>query len=242
MSYLNNYPGAKTNSGLIPFMINNIPAHKRYFELFCGTAELYIRKEAAEISILADIDSKVIGEHLKKHLPADTRLYNMPFENIVHAYRNTFTRNDFMYLDPPYPGIARRSGRSYYEHEMLSIGEHTEFLELCKTIDANIMISTSPNHLYGRILSDWRVKNFETMGHRGRYTETIYMNYPEPEILHQYNYLGNDFIDRQRIKRKVDRMEAKIKHLPVHERMAILQNIVLHNADHVKHFLSIGYQ
>lgn len=239
MSYLNNYPGSKGNSGCLQFLINNIPYHKRYFELFAGSAALFNAKAAADIAILCDVDSKVIFEHIKKDLPATVRLYNMPFKNVVQAYALTFTKDDFIYLDPPYPEISRRSGKKHYRNEMLSIKEHSDFLSIVQKIDANIMISTKPNYLYDQILNDWRKKEFDTVDHQGKYKEVIYMNYPEPELLHQYDFLGNGFIDRQRIKRKRQRMEDKIKGLPIHERMAILQDIVLHNSDHVQHFLSI---
>ncbi len=48
------------------------------------------------------------------------------------------------------------------------------------------------------------------------------MNYPQPEELHDYRYLGEDFVDRQRIHRKIQRHVDKLLGLPVLERNAIL--------------------
>lgn len=55
------YPGAKTGSGMIQFLINHIPHHTRYFELFAGTAALYLAKKPAAIkNVLTDIDIRVV--------------------------------------------------------------------------------------------------------------------------------------------------------------------------------------
>ncbi len=176
-------------------------------------------------------------------------LRNIPFEDIVAYYQGkTFTSeiviefgdiNDFMYLDPPYPEISRRSGKKYYKYEMLTIEEHTNFLNLCRMINANIMISTRQNYLYDLLLSDWRKKEFETVDRQGKVIEVIYMNYPEPDYLHQYDHLGIDFIDRQRIKRKVTRFANKIDRLPQYEKMAILQEVFKQNSDQLQQLLSM---
>ncbi len=51
------------------------------------------------------------------------------------------------------------------------------------------------------------------------------MNYPEPEALHEYGFLGNDSWERQRIARKVKRHVDRLRKLPPLERMAIVEQI-----------------
>lgn len=244
MSILNNYPGAKTNTGIISFLINNIPYHKRYFELFAGSAQLYRHKLISDLSILADIDTNVYDalmqdEELIFELGQDLRIYNQSFDKILDAYILSFSQNDFIYLDPPYPKTARRSGKKYYKHEMLELDEHAVFLERVKAVKfANVMISTRPNDLYDIELKDWRKKEFETRDRAGNCTEVIYMNYREPEFLHQYDHLGDGCTDRQRIKRKITRFTNKLAGLPAHEKTAILQSLINHNAKDVRHILN----
>ena len=48
------------------------------------------------------------------------------------------------------------------------------------------------------------------------------MNYPEPFELHDYSYLGENFRERERIKRKKDRWRLKLQSMPALERFAIL--------------------
>jgi len=55
--------------------------------------------------------------------------------------------------------------------------------------------------------------------------EWLWMNYPEPIALHDYSYLGDNFRERERIKRKVSRWKAKLEKMDVLERRAILMAI-----------------
>lgn len=239
-SILDNYPGKKSNTGIIQFLVNNIPAHKHYYELFLGSGNLYLSKRPAEISVLADIDKNVIDEHLKNNYTGDTKLYNCSYKAfLANSQSRWYNQDDFFYLDPPYPESARRSGKKYYAHEMLSDAEHLELLNKCQAINANVMISTRHNQLYSQVLSEWRVKEFHTMDRGGKCVEVIYMNYPEPEHLHQYDYLGEGFGDRQRIKRKIDRLLSKWGNLPQHEKNALIVALAKNNYTAVDHALSI---
>jgi DNA adenine methylase len=53
----------------------------------------------------------------------------------------------------------------------------------------------------------------------------IYYNYPKPQVLHTYKYVGNDCWDRQRIKRKIERLTNKLIELPELERNAVISRI-----------------
>jgi len=52
--------------------------------------------------------------------------------------------------------------------------------------------------------------------------EVLWMNYPEPVTLHDYRYLGADFRERQRIKRKTQRWTRRLQEMPDVERYAML--------------------
>jgi hypothetical protein len=54
------------------------------------------------------------------------------------------------------------------------------------------------------------------------------MNYPEPFELHDYSYLGDNFRERERIKRKKARWTERLKSMPALERFAILSVLQEH--------------
>src|SRR5579863_917743 len=101
---ISNYPGAKNGSGIIPFLINNIPYHEMYFELFAGSAQLFNYKKKAKRNVLNDIDKSVYKD-LQSWAGAE--IFNWDWQNVINTY--DFNREDFIYLDPPYPMQARRN-------------------------------------------------------------------------------------------------------------------------------------
>jgi 16S rRNA G966 N2-methylase RsmD len=255
-----NYPGAKTNSGILQFLINRIPLHRRYFELFAGSATLAIAKRRAEYNYISDIDPKVCDALLHK-LPAHfLPCYCRPAiecfilnEEKYKAFRAAhpqwgtghitpfkFQSDDFIYLDPPYPFSSRRYQGKIYRHEMTD-EDHAALLKAVKRTAAMVMISTRQNDLYSTALKGWRKETFTVRGRRSTEEEIVYMNYPAPALLHQYDFLGEGYIDRQRIKRKVERFNGKIEELPPYEKHLFIQMLIENDAPAVQHFLSMQY-
>ncbi len=56
-------------------------------------------------------------------------------------------------------------------------------------------------------------------------TEWVWMNYPKPRKLHEYTYLGDNFRERERIKRKAGRWVTRFTNLPALERAAIIDQL-----------------
>lgn len=222
------YLGSKGGNGVCQFLINNIPAHEYYQELCAGSAKLFRKKRPASNNWLNDINPKTVKQLIESLGPelnckADT-ITNYNFLSILGTFN--YEVPTFIYIDPPYPESARRDfkGTKYefdFTHE-----QQVEFLTFIQDFQsAFVMISTRPNELYSSYLSNWRFKDFQTSDHGGKCIERIYMNYPEPTLLHEYTYLGENFTDRQRIGRKVKRQVDKLVNLPLHERNALLANI-----------------
>jgi DNA adenine methylase len=60
-------------------------------------------------------------------------------------------------------------------------------------------------------------------------TEKIWMNYDISEMdLATTEFVGVDYIDRQRIKRKIKLLVKRLKNTPRHERQALLEAIQKH--------------
>ena len=51
------------------------------------------------------------------------------------------------------------------------------------------------------------------------------MNYPAPLELHDYRYLGKNFRERERIKRKKQRWMARLRTMPDLERYALMEAV-----------------
>lgn len=234
-----NYPGAKNNSGILQFYINRIPYHTRCFEMFGGTAILSRTKKPASIkNIVVDADSEVIAQHNKRN---DTKIDYIVGDALALLKANNtptfnYSRSDFIFLDPPYPFSSRRSGKKYYRHEMTDT-DHVQLLSTVLQTDANIMICTRENELYDKMLKKWRREEFRTMGRQGVVEEIIYMNYEKPVYLHQYDYIGGDCWQRQGAKRKRKRFYNKINAMDIHEKHALIEELIKQDAAAVQHFL-----
>ena len=55
-----------------------------------------------------------------------------------------------------------------------------------------------------------------------RATEWLWFNFQPPQTLHDYRYLGRNFRERERIKRRVQRWKIRLLKLPTLERHALL--------------------
>jgi DNA adenine methylase len=88
-----------------------------------------------------------------------------------------------------------------------------------------VMISGYKSQLYMEFLKDWHTNFFQATTHHGTATEWIWMNYSLPEQLHDYRYLGDNFRERERIKKKTKRWILRLKKMPALERKALLSAI-----------------
>lgn len=135
--------------------------------------------------------------------------------------RYPFTGNELVYCDPPYMHSTRgRADRYRFE---LTDNQHSELLTILKALPCRVMLSGYWTLFYEQKLSGWATAHFQTTNRAGKKTtEWLWFNFPEPVALHDYRYLGKDFRERERIKRKKARWVAKLENMPVLERRALL--------------------
>ena len=137
--------------------------------------------------------------------------------------RHLMDLRTFIYLDPPYLFSSRSGTKNIYKQEFGTDDEHRDLLVLLRTFPSRIAISGYGTSLYDELLHDWRHITFTTTKRSGeRATEWLWMNYPEPTALHDYRYLGQNFRERERIKRKKQRWTERLRRLPALERYALL--------------------
>jgi DNA adenine methylase len=143
---------------------------------------------------------------------------NLDYRSLIGKYDNDALKTVF-YFDPPYLIETRRSQRRLYTFDWQE-QEHYEFLERCR------MISHYPCKLYDDGLKSWRRMYYQSMTRGGVRTECVYMNFSPPALLLDHQYIGDNFTDRQRIKRKVARLISRLNRETPQERAAILSAVV----------------
>jgi hypothetical protein len=104
--------------------------------------------------------------------------------------------------------------------------QHVELLAVLRRLPCLVMLSGYWTELYGVSLKGWNADSFQAMSRAGRpRTEWIWYNFPAPVALHDYRYLGRDFRQRDRIRRKKQRWTDRLRRLPILERQALLAAI-----------------
>jgi len=134
-----------------------------------------------------------------------------------------FTGDELVYCDPPYMMETRT--RSLYKFEMTPI-DHIRLLYVVLESKCRVLISGYWTELYANRLRGWNSIQYEAMTRGGHTaTEFLWFNFPAPVALHDYSYLGSNFRERERIKRKKLRWVNRLKRMPILEKQCLLDAI-----------------
>ena len=217
MSYL----GSKAASGAYQAIIAAQPAHDTYIETHLGRGAVMPRKPAAARSIGIDIDPSAIARHFGSE---GFELHQEDAVTFLQGFDYSTAGRVLIYADPPYLHSTRTS-RTRYAHEY-SENDHQRLLstliDLSNSVAGiSIMLSGYPSAMYDAFLPEWNTLEFQVMTRGGPRTEKLWMNY-ERNSAHWATFAGQNFTDRQRIKRKAQRWADNYRSLPVEERTAIL--------------------
>lgn len=216
---LETYPGAKGGSGVYQTIINLMPPHRVYIEPFLGSGRVMRAKLPADRNIGIDLDGEMVAR-LRSELPSAELASG---DGVAFLERFKWQGAELVYCDPPYLMETRRSKRALYKFE---ITHHQRLLNVLKSLPCDVLLSGYWSELYASELKDWRAVSYQAMTRAGRMaTEYVWCNFPEPVELHDYRYLGRDFRERERIKRKKKRWSNKLMEMPALERYAILAAI-----------------
>lgn len=249
----NRYNGGKSGSGTYQQIINHIPPHKIYVSAFAGKDGVLRNMIFPQLTVINDIDPNVLmwwKQYFKDkpefevtedfiqsslfYYPSDKKqviLRNNDALHIIDRFKNS--PDTIIYCDPPYPMQTRKGKKQLYAFEFADRQQHINLLSIIVDCNCNVIASTYKNELYNSWLlqpmlsrRNWQTHSFNSTTHAGTAVETIYFNYNQPEILHDFRYLGKDFRERQDIKRKIQRWKNKLQRLPAQERCAILSATV----------------
>jgi hypothetical protein len=219
------YPGGKGGDGVYQRIISQFPPHETYVDAFVGGGAILRHKRPSMKTVFIEKDDAVanywsanpfdLGGYTCIHGDALTWLSNKG--RTLHEW-------DLVYLDPPYLMETRSSKKPMYRHEMTT-SDHKRLLKIALGLKCRVALSGYWSQLYNDTLRDWRSICFTAQTRKGVATEYLWMNYPEPVELHDYRYLGNDYRERERIKKKKFRWLNKLRNMKLQERYALMSAI-----------------
>lgn len=243
------YPGGKGASGAAQQLINLMPPHEHYIELFSGGGFIFRLKKPALFNTAIDIDADAIAK-LKHRLTIeigatdvennepseiilthDGKLFILIHDNAFHyldslVTENLCRRDILIYADPPYvPAVL--SSRQRYKYQF-DTEAHEALLKRLVKLNCYVMISGYDSKLYQRMLPDWKTHTFtvRTRAAKGITTreEIVWMNYDIKRFnqRHDYRFIGDTFRERERIQKQQNRWLKRFKRMP-----PLLQNAML---------------
>jgi len=227
------YPGGKAGAGVYQTIINLMPPHELYLEPFVGGGAILLRKRPARASIVIDADADVAARW--QRCAGQGRFVDL---TAIHGdARSLIAKLDvdrastLIYADPPYVHSTRRdASRQIYRHEFTD-QDHRDLLSLLTAMHAaRVIVSGYRSPIYDRALSHWQRIAFKAQTRGGPAIESVWINFAPPRALHDYSYLGRDFRERERIKRKRDRWRRRLAAMPELERAAIREALELASA------------
>jgi DNA adenine methylase len=216
------YDGGKGAMGVAQWIINQIPPHRVYIEPFLGGGAVLRLKAPAGSSIALERDPRALALWKGFDLP-DLRIIHGDAISWLEKFRPK--GDEFIYCDPPYLLGTRTGAAAIYRYE-LTDGDHERLLTCLLRLRCSIAISGYASAMYSRALAGWRVSKFlTTKRNHERSEECLWMNYPEPVALHDYRYLGRNFRERERIKRKKKRWANRLARMPLLERRLLVATL-----------------
>jgi len=218
------YPGSKGGSGVWQKIISHMPVHVHYIEAFAGSAViLKTKRPAPGRNIGIDVD-RCVCDRLSSELPVSAATVicgdAMQWLPDLQECQEPTT---LVYCDPPY--LAETRTRRLYAHELYTPDEHESLLTMLQGLRCMVMLSGYWSQLYHDRLSDWGMIHFPAMTRGGLREEHLWMNFPAGRPLHDTRWHGEDYRERERIKRKRKRWTLRLMAMPQAERQILREAI-----------------
>lgn len=221
------YPGGK--GGCFRHLVNLMPPHETYIETHLGGGNVLERKKPARLNIGIDIDPDVVTAWEKRapkilDLWRRTQFFNCDAVQFLRAHQ--FTGRELVYSDPPYLHHTR-SRTDLYRFEYTE-AQHIELLGVLVSLPCAVMVSGYFSELYADTLelgNGWGRVQFESMTRQGLRTECVWLNFT-PGPLHDSRFVGGDYRERERIKKKKNRWRSRLANMTQGERQAILDALL----------------
>ncbi len=204
------YPGGKAQ--IFRWIVDLLPTHWGYVDLFCGKSAVMRHKPPALESILVDDDPAVIDWWTRSQWPGVELVHGCAIDWLAQNV-DALQGDQLVYCDPPYL-LATRTKKRLYRRE-LTDAEHARLLALLNRCRCPVAISGYASPLYLEKLAGWRRFQTRAMTRGGVRIENLWTNYdPAAEAAPIRPYFGRGFRERERIKKRLRRMAGKIERLP----------------------------
>ncbi len=218
------YPGGKGRS--YQFLINQMPPHETFVETHLGGGAVMRRKRPARINIGIDADPNVV-RRWSGNAPQATHVIHGDAAAILPTLR--LGLSDLVYSDPPYLPTTRKRARCY-RHDC-GIEDHARLLDVLQGLDCMVMISGYRSGLYDDRLASWRRLDYEAVTQAGNRVESLWLNFAESPVLHDYSFIGSGFRDREGKRRLRASMGRRLAVLDPTLRNAVIADLAPSNAD-----------
>jgi len=211
------YPGGKGKC--YQRLINMMPPHQTYIESHLGSGAVLRNKKPADRNIGIDLDPVVHEMWASTSVASDFERVQADATEFLANF--SYTGDELVYADPPYVASTRRRTKVYRFD--FSERDHRRLLMVLRELPCKVMVSGYECPLYNEILEGWRKTHFPAKTHTEVRQECVWMNFPEPQQLHDTRYLGNTFRDRQTIARRQERLRTKIGSMDPVERSDLVR-------------------
>lgn len=223
------YFGGKGSMGAHQFIINHIPPHEVFISACLGLCYVLRKIYPAQETIGIEINPKVYQAWCEAEKDRKLTLINDNSHDWLYAHEWDHFRRQFLYVDPPYLMDARKSSRKVYFKEWTPM-EHELYLKRLLWLDTLypsvlIMVQHYPHPLHDELLlrNGWHHADYEANTRQGIAKERIYMNYPTPDELHDYRYVGKDYREREVITKLKQKWTGQFQRMIPAEREAIFE-------------------
>lgn len=209
------YSGGKGKS--YPHLLNLMPPHRTYIETHLGGGAVMRHKRAAQYQIGIDVDPLIVGKWNKMQ---DRPCEIVCADAVSYLTKQTVDEKTLIYADPPYVPSTRKRSR-VYRHDYTD-GDHERLIACLCTMPCMVMISGYDSELYRSLLGGWTRVSFRAKTHTDVREESVWLNFEPPRHLHDSNYLGRSFREREAIKRRRNRIQSRIEGLSGIEQHSLL--------------------
>lgn len=218
------YFGGKNH--LYQAIINLVPKHERFVELFAGSAAVARHLARASEAIVVEKDpQQVLWLKARRELSGHRVVGGDAFQVLVQG-ASSWGTDTVLFADPPYPIKDRRDARARYRCE-LDDKQHRRLVELLRASRARVLVCGHPWGMYPRAFADWKRHEFATGLRSGRAgVECVWTNFDNPYPLHDYRYYGENKRTRQDLRRRIERQRTLFEQMNPHHRTAILRELV----------------
>jgi DNA adenine methylase len=209
------YPGGKGKS--YPHLINLMPPHRVYIETHLGGGAVMRHKRPAPVQVGVDIDQCLIDRWNRSPI----QLCDLVCADAVDFLATKdLDQHTLIYADPPYVRSTRKRTR-IYKHEY-SDSDHERLIAFLISAPCKVMLSGYESDLYKSLLAGWQRLTFQAKTHTCIREESVWVNFEPADRLHDVRHLGSTFREREVIRRRRTRLQARIEALPSIEQYGLL--------------------